>query len=242
MNDSIKQLLALQERDAELDRLRAEAASIPSKIAAIKAEIQTNKSALETAKKDLTQFQLAKKQKDLDLEAREAAIRKHSGELNAVKTNEAYKALLGEIDKAKKERSGLEDEILQLMEQIDGANKIWKEKEGSAKNVEAGLQKQIADWENKQKELDAQTAQKQTERDGVADALAPVLRGPYDRLRQNKRMNAVVPIRNEQCAGCHMKVSPNLVNELRRGQKLMTCESCSRIVFLEEAPAEAKPA
>ncbi len=128
MNDNIKQLLQLQERDSDLDRVRAEAASIPAKITALKTEIQTNKSALENAKQDLTQFQVAKKQKDLDLESREAAIRKHSGDLNAVKTNDAYRALLGEIEKAKQDRSALEDDVLRLMEQIDQANKIWKEK------------------------------------------------------------------------------------------------------------------
>ena len=87
MNESIQQLLKVQEQDSAYDRLRAESSAIPKKVEALKAEIQANKTALENAKKDLVQFQLAKKQKDLDLETREAAIRWHSGELNALKTN-----------------------------------------------------------------------------------------------------------------------------------------------------------
>src|ERR1700679_3526932 len=112
VNESIKQLLNVQERDAEMDGFRMESAAIPKRVAALKAEIQANKTALENAKKDLLQFQLAKKEKDMDLETREASIRKHSGELNAVKTNEAYRALVGEIDKAKQEKSAFEDEVL----------------------------------------------------------------------------------------------------------------------------------
>ena len=64
---------------------------------------------------------------------------------------------------------------------------------------------------------------------------------PYrkgEKLRKGKRGAGIVPIRNEQCSGCHMKVSQNLINEVRRGQKMMTCESCSRIVYLEEATVE----
>lgn len=242
MNDSIKQLLDLQEKDSELDRLRHDAALLPAKVTALKGDIQQNKTALEAAKKDLTALQLLKKQKDLDLDAREAAVRKHSGDLNAVKTNEAYKALLGEIEKAKQEKSALEDEILKIMDQIDQANKVWKEKESSAKGVEAGLLKQISDVEARQQELQAQITQKQADREAAASALPPALRSPYDRLRQNKRANAIVPIRNGQCAGCHMRVSPNLVNEITRGQKLMVCESCSRIVYIEAEPAEPKSA
>jgi len=242
MNETIAQLLNLQNHDSEIDFLKTEAAAIPAKVSAIQKEIQTNKTALETAKKELIQFQMAKKNKDMDLDTRETAMRKHTGELNAVKTNEAYKALLGEIEKAKQEKSVLEDEVLQLMEQIEQAHKVWKEKEASAKGIETGLQKQISNWEAKQKELEGQVGQKQSEREAASAAMSKKLVDPYERLRSSKRSNAIVPIRKEQCTGCHMKVSQNLLNEIRRGQKMMACESCARIVFLEDVPQEAKPA
>ena len=69
-----------------------------------------------------------------------------------------------------------------------------------------------------------------------------VVRMKLSRARKKREANikaAVVPIRSEQCSGCHMKVSQNLINEVRRGLKLMTCESCSRIVYLEEAETAA---
>jgi predicted nucleic acid-binding Zn-ribbon protein len=235
MNESIKQLLALQERDLDLDRLQGELAAIPAKIAALKGQIQANKTGLENAKKELTQLQLARKQQELDLEAQETAIRKHSTELNAVKTNEAYRALLGEIEKAKKEKSLLEDQILQVMDQTDQATRVWKDREVSSKSAESDLQRQISDWEAKAKQLEGQITGKNAERVQAAEAMSKNLTEPYERLHKNRRGAAVVPIRNEQCGGCHMKVSQNLINEVRRGQKLMTCESCSRIVYLEEA-------
>src|SRR5882724_947804 len=127
MNDTIKTLLSLQDRDLELDKLRAEQAAIPGRIAKVEGEIAGAKKALEDAKKEMMDLQLAKKQRELDLDAQETAVRKHSTELNAVKTNEAYRALLGEIDKAKEEKSKLEDQILQIMEQSDQTTKVWKE-------------------------------------------------------------------------------------------------------------------
>jgi len=240
MNESIEKLLNVQARDLELERLRSESAAIPAKIAALKAKIQENKTALENSKKELTQFQLAKKQKDIDLETQENAVRKHTTELNAIKSNDAYKALVGEIEKAKREKSALEDQVLQLMDQVDQATKAWKEREASSKNIESDFLRQIAEWEAKQKELGDLAAGKQTERDGLFGALPKTLAAQYDRLHSHSRGASVVPIRKEQCGGCHMKVSPNLVNELRRGQKILTCESCSRIVYLEDAPDEAK--
>ena len=237
MKDTIKLLLGLQERDLELDRLRSELSAVPAKISGLKAEIQTAKTALEDAKKEMTQLQLAKKQKELDLDSQESAIRKHSTELNAVKTNEAYRALLGEIEKAKQEKSALEDQILQIMEQGDQAGRVWKEKESGSKSHEADLLKQISDWESKQKELEQLISSKDAERTQALSSLSKNLADQYSKLRIGYRGAAVVPIRKEQCSGCHMKVSQNLINEVRRAQKLMTCESCSRIVYLEEAVA-----
>jgi predicted nucleic acid-binding Zn-ribbon protein len=234
MNDSLKQLLALQQRDLELDQLHSETAAIPAKIAALRAKISENKSALEAAKKDLNQLQVLKKQKDLDLDARESAIRKHTGELNAIKSNDAYKALLGEIDKAKKDKSALEDEILQIMERIDQAAQVWKDKETSAKGIEDAFQTEISSWESRQKALEADIATRQADRDQAVAGVPKLLGEQYDRLRRNRRTNAVVPLINDQCMGCHMQVSQNLINEVRRGQKTMTCESCSRIVYIEQ--------
>jgi predicted nucleic acid-binding Zn-ribbon protein len=237
MNNEMKALLSLQDRDLELDRVRAELSAIPKKISAIKEEIQAAKTALEDAKKEMTQLQLAKKQKELDLDTQESAIRKHSTELNAVKTNEAYRALLGEIEKAKQAKSALEDQILQIMEQSDQAARIGKEKESGSKANEAGLQKQISDWETKAKELEQSITALDAERQQALGALPKYLADQYSKLRKGVRGASVVPIRKEQCGGCHMKVSQNLINEVRRGQRLMTCESCSRIVYLEEVPA-----
>jgi predicted nucleic acid-binding Zn-ribbon protein len=237
MKDMIKSLLSIQDRDLEMDRLRSELSSIPKKIAKLKTDIQSNKTALEDAKKEVIQLQMLKKQKELDLEGQEASIRKHSTELNAVKTNEAYRALLGEIDKAKQETSGLEDQILQIMEQIDQAGRVWKEKESGSKAQESGLLKEITDLEARQQELQQALAAKESEREQALSSLSKSLADQYNKLRNGKRGAALVPILKEQCSGCHMKVSQNLINEVRRGQKLVTCESCSRIVYLEEVLA-----
>ena len=186
MKDTIKLLLGLQEKDLELDRVRAELAAIPAKISGLKGEIQSAKTALEDAKKELTTLQMAKKQKELDLDAQESAVRKHSNELNSVKTNEAYRALVGEIEKAKQEKSVLEDKILQNMEQTDQAQRVWKEKEAGSKSFEAGLLKQISDWEAKQKELDQSIAAKLAEREQSLSTLPKEFGGAVQQAAQRQ--------------------------------------------------------
>ena len=234
MQENIKQLLSLQERDLELDQIKADLLSIPREIAAIRKQIEDARVALEESKKELNQLQLQRKGKEVDLETKEGEIRKHSTELNSLKSNDSYRAMLGEIEKVKQEKSALEDQILQFMDKIDLAQKTWKERESATKASESDRQRQITDLETKQKNLEAQLAQKQTEREAATAAVPKKLMDRYQQLRGGKQGAVVVPIKAEQCSGCHMKVSPNLINEVKRGQNLMFCESCSRIVYLEE--------
>ncbi|OGR91715.1 MAG: hypothetical protein A2992_08415 [Elusimicrobia bacterium RIFCSPLOWO2_01_FULL_59_12] len=234
MQEAVKQLLSLQERDLELDRLQGELAAIPKEIAAINKRIEAERAALEDSKKELTQLQMQRKEKEVDLSAKEDAVRKHTAELNAIKSNDAYRAMLGEIEKAKQEKSTLEDEILQLMDKVDQSQRAWKERETAAKTTETERQRQIADWDSKQKNLEEQIALKQKSRDELAAAYTPSLVETYLRLRQGKQVAVIVPIKAEQCSGCHMKVSHNLINEVKRGMSLMACEHCFRLVYLEE--------
>ncbi len=238
MHESIKQLLVLQDRDLDIDRLHNESERVPKDIAAIKKQMADEKAALEDSKKELTHVQSLRKEKEADLSSKEESVRKHTAELNSIKSNDAYRAMMGEIEKAKKDRSALEDEILQLMEKVDQAQQVWRERENAAKSVAGEREKQIADLEAKQKSLEEQIAQKQKERDALAAGYPQPLYQRYQTLRKGQRVAVVVPIRAEQCSGCHMRLSPNLINEVKRGQTVMFCEHCSRMVFLEEAVAK----
>jgi predicted nucleic acid-binding Zn-ribbon protein len=238
VQEPIKLLLALQDRDLELEKLQAILKSIPREIAAIRAQIDADKKALEESKKELIQAQLQRKEKEVDLETKEGEIRKHTAELNSIKSNDAYRAMMGEIDKSKEGKSQLEDAILQLMDKVDQANRAWKERESAAKASEGGRLQQIQDLEAKQKSSEEQQAQKQKERDELAASYGPKVTAGYERQRKGKSGAVIVPIRGEQCAGCHMRVSPNLVNEIKRGQTVNYCEHCQRIVYLEEVATQ----
>jgi len=235
VNDSIKQLLSLQDRDIELDRFQAELAAIPKEIAAIHKQMAAEKTALEDSKKDLVHAQSMRKEKEGELASKEEAVRKHLGELNSIKSNDAYRAMMGEIEKGKQEKSVLEDEILQWMEKVDAAQRAWRDLEATAKSIEGQRKAKITEWETKQKNLETLIAEKQKDRQDASGTLPAALFGKYQRIRQNSKGTVVVEIKSGQCSGCHMQVSQNLMNEIKRGQNIMNCEHCSRIVYLPEA-------
>src|SRR5262249_25176046 len=109
--DNFAQLVRLQEQDKVLDALKTALDKVPADVAAIQKIIEAEKAKIQEVKAKSNQLQLAKKEKESEVQAKEAAVRKHGEELNKVKTNDAYKALLSEIEKAKKDASDLETRI-----------------------------------------------------------------------------------------------------------------------------------
>ena len=62
----------------------------------------------------------------------------------------------------------------------------------------------------------------------------------YEKLLKNKRDRVVVPIENRCCSGCHILVTAQHENLVRKGEKIVFCEHCSRVHYwldlVQEAP------
>ena len=119
--ESLQALVALQQKDKHLDSIQKEIDAVPPRIAAVKADLEGEKRHMDAAKAKIIDLEKKKKSKELDVAAQEEAARKHSSQLNELKSNDAYKAMQIEIDKEKAKAGDIETEILQLMEDIDKA-------------------------------------------------------------------------------------------------------------------------
>ena len=86
-------------------------------------------------------------------------------------------------------------------------------------------QAELAEWKTKREQL----------RTGVDDSSL----AHYDRVLQ-KRRNPLAAVRDQICQACNVMLRPQTYNELRSGEKLITCDSCGRILYYD-APAEPEP-
>ena len=56
----------------------------------------------------------------------------------------------------------------------------------------------------------------------------------YERLLRNKKDRVIVPIENRTCSGCHITLTLQHENLVRKGDAMVFCEHCSRIHYWEE--------
>jgi predicted nucleic acid-binding Zn-ribbon protein len=51
----------------------------------------------------------------------------------------------------------------------------------------------------------------------------------------NKKDRVVVPIENRTCSGCHIALTAQHENLVRKGERLVFCEHCSRLHYWQES-------
>lgn len=236
--ENIAQLIRLQEQDKVLDGLKGALEKIPGEIQAIQKVIESEKSKLQEVKAKTNQLQLAKKEKESEVQAKEAAVRKHGEELNKVKTNEAYKALLAEIEKAKTDASNIETTILEIMEQMDQAAKDEKAAAALLKEDEVKKLREIDALKAKETDLKSKFDQEKAKRDGMTAGIPEDASRQYEYLRKRKSDGeALSKIKVTLCGACRLTVPPQSIVEVAKG-RLVTCESCQRILYRDETAVE----
>lgn len=226
-------LLSLQQLDDKLSAFGQKQKEIPERIQTMGHAVEKKRKRLEEKQHSLKDAFL--KQRQLEKRLQESAEERKAKQkkLLDVKTNEEYKALLKEIEYAKKADSGTEDEVLVLFEEIDSLEKAIKQTETSVQEDEKNLQVETQLLENEVVEIDKQHQLLHNERKKIAAEMDPDVLKDYEKIRSWRSGQAVVTVRKEICPGCHMQVPPQTINEVLQTGEIRHCPFCMRILYCE---------
>ena len=235
MADQIEILKRPQAIDGELYRLRKEQEQKPRVLEQVTARVRAEEAKLKETESRLKSLQLAQKEKEIELQTREANVKKLQGQLFQVRTNKEYTAMQREIENLKADNSLLEEAILKTLDAIDWAG---KDREAQQRKV-AGEQKQLqAERQRIEQELAVigeQLAQLERQRQTLIPDVPRESLALYERVLNIREGLALVPLLNDACGGCHRRMPPQVVNEVYLKATLVTCESCNRILYFDEA-------
>lgn len=237
MHPDLETLVDLHHADVELRRFDSELLALPQKKTAIESQIVADRAALDRAKTALEGVSKDRKRLELEVQDFEARRSKYKGQLGDVKTNKEYTALLHEIENVEREIRSREDLILEAMEEVEGGQARVRTEESSFKAVEASRRDEI--WA-----LDARIQEDQTKRAEVAatrekkvETLKPDLFSEYSRILK-LRGTALAEAKDGACTMCHVKLRAQLYVDVKRNDAIITCSSCSRILFFNAPPPQ----
>lgn len=222
--------LRLQALDRKIAILENEIATLPKHIAEIEKRLDSHTRRLEADRAALTANQRDRKKLEGDIQVEEQKISKLKDQMQLAKTNEQFRAFQHEIAYAEGEIRKSEDKILDLMERSEPLEK-------NVKAAEAELKVQQQHVENEKKRARERTAVDETElaavraeRKSIVEQIDPKLYVEYERIRKKTKNTPIADATDGRCDACQIALRPQFFQDLRRGDKIMFCESCGRIL------------
>ena len=151
MNEDIRQLLVLQDRDAKANRLDAELESIDPEREKIRRDSIRTQQVLDQAKQDQRQLEVRRKDLENEVEGKKEQILKFSQQQLETKKNLEYQTLGREIDHVRQVISEIEEQEMELMEQQDAFKSTLAEASEVAEEAKSGEAKKISDLDEREK-------------------------------------------------------------------------------------------
>jgi uncharacterized protein len=237
----LQELVALQKLDTSIRRLQTELEAIPQGRAEIEKEFDQRAfeiRALESRRDDARHERTR-----LEAEIAEQRIRAERADRNLMssKKQDEYTAAIREADAARKQISTFETQILEQMESQEQAEAALKERAEEIASLNSDRAARLKAFDNETQARLKQLEMNRAERERLFSALPKPMSSLYKRISARIRDGiAVAEARNGACMACFMALRPQAMSQVRRGEEIVTCENCNRILYY--APADSAPA
>ena len=241
MKAELQQLVALQKLDTSIRKLQAELEATPQRRAEIEKEFDQRAfeiRALENARDEARHTRAR-----LELEIAEQRIRVERAERNLMssKKQDEYTAAIREADAARKQISALETQTIEQMEAHEKAEASLNERGEEIATLNSDREARLKIFDDETKAQTDKLAANRTERERLVSALPKSMGAQYVRTVARIRDGvAVAEARNGACMACFMALRPQAMAQVRRGEEIVTCDNCNRILYYAPSdPAHA---
>jgi len=232
MSKDLEILVEMQKRDDKITKLQVLIKKLPEQLNNLKKNLEDAKQNLFQIEEELENNHKEQDKRELTIRGNKDQMGKYQNQLLTIETNKEYKALNKEVSHLEQVNSDLEDEIMELMEAAEEWRDKKKEAEKELKSAEKELKNNEKRLENEIKVVESDMEKYRQERKELASGLPKSLVKKYVTLIKNRNRKAVVFNVGNACSGCGFMIRPQSMVELHEGVKIITCESCSRILVL----------
>jgi len=241
VKSELEKLIELQKTDTNLRRLKKAIVTAEERRASIEQEFEQHASSIREiqAKRDTAQTGRAALEKQIA--ENKTYLERANRNLKTATDQKQYETAMRETDALQKQISALETQVLERMTESEEVEKVLAERSEEIDSLESNQKTVLASFD---KEVGANKKQFEIEtkkRHEVFITLPAQMASIYNRLAQRSRDGiAVAEVVNGSCSACFMKLRPQMQVELKTKNEIMTCESCTRILYI--APATATEA
>lgn len=240
MIEELDKLIELQKTDTTLRKLKKSLETAIERRAAIEQEFEQHAFSIREVQNRRTS--LADKRSDLEKQIAEnkTYLERADRNLKHAQNQKEYETAMRETDALQKQIAAFEAQIVETMDEVEGVDKELEERADEIASHDGKRDSALVDFDtaiaSDREEFERLTAK----RHEVFATLPARLASVYDRLAQRSRDGiAVAEVVNGSCSACNMQLRPQAHLNVKKGDEIITCENCTRILYVAPKTSEA---
>jgi predicted nucleic acid-binding Zn-ribbon protein len=228
----LEQLIALQKTDTSIRRLQADIQAIPQRRAEIEKEFDQRAFEIRAIETRRDEARTTRTRLEAELAEHRARAERADRNLMSSKNEHEYTSAIREADAARKAASQLETQILEQMEAFEQSESQLQERAPEVEKLRGEMEARLKEFEEQTRRQEAELASAMKERERLMGVLPKPMSTLYNRISARIRDGiAVAEARNGSCTACFMALRPQMMSEVRRGEDIITCDNCNRILY-----------
>ncbi|MBN2789112.1 MAG: hypothetical protein JXR69_02865 [Candidatus Delongbacteria bacterium] len=231
MQKKLQQLTDLQTLDTKLYKIEKAKGNLPYLVNEFTREINEIQKVLEELNTDFSDTKKDILDSKATVDESNKLLEKYKDQRSMVTNNKEYEALVNEmayrenlVEELTLKISESNVNLQSITENIDQQNKLLEEKTETLKEKQKQLDEKLAATAEDEKKL----AEK---RNKLVAKIDKHLYNLYERIYSSKNQAAVVPADEGHCGGCFTVLPSQKLSELKRGDSIVQCDTCSRILI-----------
>ncbi|SFV71001.1 FIG137478: Hypothetical protein [hydrothermal vent metagenome] len=233
MNKHLQQLIELSMIDKEIDAFEPQIEEANYNYKAALAKTKSIESDIENLTNEIKEEELKKAKNELHLTELSQKLEEIAKKSSEVKTEREMKSLQLEEEIAKEQVTFANEEIQRLekiielkKEQIEAAKEKFEELHANLENIKADVDAKLEKINNERQEVFKKKEKLLSEINQKALAF-------YQKIRRWAKNTTVVPVEDQACMGCHMLISDKVYADVIKGEDIVTCPHCGRILYMK---------
>jgi predicted nucleic acid-binding Zn-ribbon protein len=228
----LAQLIALQNADTNIRRLQTEIESIPERRVEIEKEFDQRAFEIRGLEERRDSAHHERTRLEAEIFEQKQRAERADRNLMAAKKPDEYTAAIREADAARKQISAFETQVLEQMEISEQAEKDLAERAPEVEKLRVEMEASFKAFDEQAKAQQKQLEQARADRERLTKELPKATSALYNRIRARIRDGvAMAEARNGACTACYMALRPQIMSEVRRGDEIITCDNCNRILY-----------
>jgi predicted nucleic acid-binding Zn-ribbon protein len=234
LNELIEQLVALQEIDLVIDKIDNEIKHEQDGLDGRISSLVEREGRISEQERTIEELEKERRTLEDEMTDKIAHVKERQSKMMQVQTSREQTALLKEIEDAKKNVKENEEKIVSIMEQVEKLSAEATEEKNLLKSEKTLVDEEKVKVKSVIDELSKGKKTKKNKRDKQANAVNGSMIQKYEVLRERRNGLAIVNVLDGVCQGCFMNLPPQKYNMLLRGDQVLECPSCQRLIYHQD--------